>query len=144
MKKIAFSLCAVLFLMAFTTENKNDPGGKTFTIQLSGSEEVTPGDPDGTGMATITLNQGQGTISYQITVSGIETPMAAHIHEAPAGQAGPVVFTLATPVNGVSSGVIRNVSKEMIKEIRQNPEDYYINVHNAMYPAGALRGQLSH
>ena len=144
MKKITFSLCAVLFLMAFTTVNNTDPGGKTFTIQLSGSEEVTPGDPDGTGMATITLNQGQGTISYQLTVSGIETPMAAHIHEAPAGQAGPVVFTLATPVNGVSSGVIRNVSKEMIKEIRQNPEDYYINVHNAMYPAGALRGQLSH
>jgi len=139
-----FSLGAAAILMAFTTENKAFRDGKTFTVHLSGAEEVTPGDPDGTGMAVITLNQGQGTISYQITVSNIDMPTSAHIHEAPAGQAGPVVFPLATPVNGMSSGVIRNVSKELIKELRKNPENYYINVHNQEYPAGALRGQLSH
>jgi hypothetical protein len=32
--------------------------------------------------------------------------------------------------------------KDLIKDIRQNPENYYVNVHNAAFPGGAVRGQL--
>jgi hypothetical protein len=32
---------------------------------------------------------------------------------------------------------------DLIKAIIQSPQEYYVNVHNAEYPAGALRGQLS-
>jgi hypothetical protein len=32
--------------------------------------------------------------------------------------------------------------RELLKAIASDPEDYYVNVHNADYPAGAVRGQL--
>jgi CHRD domain-containing protein len=32
--------------------------------------------------------------------------------------------------------------KSTIEKIETNPNAYYVNIHNARYPAGALRGQL--
>lgn len=117
--------------------------GRPFTITLTGAVEVPrPGDPDGIGTAELYLNPGQGTITYTLKVSGIEPARAAHIHEAPAGNAGPIVVGLSAPTNGTSSGTI-TVSRELILEIIRNPENYYVNVHNAIYPGGALRGQLT-
>jgi hypothetical protein len=122
----------------------HEVGGRQLTTHLSGANEVpNPGDPDGTGMAHITVNIGQGSISYELSVSNIDPATAAHIHEAPAGVAGPVVIPLAAPASGSSSGTIMNLDRELLKDIIQNPENYYVNVHNPMYPGGAVRGQLS-
>ncbi len=33
--------------------------------------------------------------------------------------------------------------RDLIVAILTNPSAYYFNVHNATFPAGALRGQLS-
>lgn len=154
MKKLFFAAFAIIALAAFTLKpygglNQNQSvksqlqSGTPLSATLLGSNEVPgPGDPDGVGFAELTLNQGQGTITYSIQVTGISAPTAAHIHEAGAGVAGPVIIPLSAPVNGVSSGVV-TLSKEDIKSIRMNPELYYVNVHNMDYPGGALRGQLS-
>ena len=128
------------------TEARIDPamgeGGRPFVIALTGSAEVTPGDPDGSGTARLTFNPGQEQVCYELTVSGIAPATAAHIHEAPAGSAGPVVVGLTAPTNGTSSGCV-TLDREEIKEIMRDPSLYYVNVHNAPYPNGALRGQLS-
>lgn len=120
-------------------------GGRPLSATLTGAaERPGPGDPDGTGSAELTLNQGQGEICYELHVSGIALPAsAAHIHVAPPTAPGPVVVPLAAPdVSGHASGCV-SADRELIKAIRQNPSAYYVNVHNSEYPGGAVRGQLS-
>lgn len=120
-------------------------GGRPLSATLSGANEVpAPGDPDGTGSARITLNQGQGTVCWSISVEDITLPAtAAHIHSAPAGVAGGVVVTLGAPdATGVSTGCVEGVDRALIKAIRKNPSQYYVNVHTTDFPAGAVRGQL--
>jgi hypothetical protein len=71
---------------------------------------------------------------------------AAHIHVAPAGEAGPVVIPLFTqPVNAANVGptCLTDLDKNLLKDIIRNPENYYVNVHNAPFPNGAVRGQLA-
>ncbi len=120
-----------------------DQGGRQFTTTLEGEQEVpVEGDRDGIGSATVTVNPGQGVLCYELRVSGIAPATSAHLHEAPFGEAGPIVVELAPPTNGFSSDCIA-VGRALAKDILKNPADYYINVHNVPYPNGALRGQLS-
>ena len=119
-----------------------EQGGRQLATTLTGAVEVPgPGDPDGSGFATVTVNPGQGVLCYELSVSGIAPATGAHIHEAPPGAAGPVVVGLEPPTSGFSSGCVV-VGRALAKDILKNPSDYYVNVHNAEYPAGALRGQL--
>ena len=117
-------------------------GGRKLSTTLSGAAEApNPGDPDGTGSAMLRVNPGQKQICYTLTVSNIAPATAAHIHEAPPGQAGPVVVPLQAPTNGSSQACV-TVTRELALEILKRPSDYYVNVHNAPFRSGAVRGQL--
>ena len=136
-------------LFATTAQSQTvSEGGRKFTTELTGEAEVTAagvpnqGDLDGTGTAELTVNVGQGRICYSIEVSGIAPAAAAHIHEAPATTTGPIVVPLEAPTD-CSSSACATVDRELAMEILKSPADYYVNVHNADFPAGALRGQLS-
>ena len=112
------------------------------TTALTGAAEVPgPGDPNGSGEATLTLFPEQGLLCYVLTARGIAPATAAHVHAAPPGEAGPVVIPLAPPTGGVSGGCMP-ADPALLRDIAANPEEYYVNVHNAAYPAGAIRGQL--
>jgi len=111
--------------------------------RLSGAAEVPgPGDPDGRGVATVRVDTGDNTVCVRITVREIDTAMMAHIHEAPEGVAGPVVVTLDPPSRAGFSRTCVEVDSDLASDIAESPEDYYVNVHNEAYPAGAVRGQL--
>ena len=113
---------------------------------MIGANEVPgPGDPDGSGVARLRLNSGRHRICFHIEVSGITLPAtAAHIHPGAAGEANPPVVTLGTPdATGVADGCVTGVARSLIKAIRKHPADYYVNVHNADFPDGAVRGQLT-
>jgi len=119
-------------------------GGRPFTTTLAGPNEVPAGDPDATGTATVWVNPGTGTVCYSWSVTNAATPiLAAHIHHGVAGVAGPVVVPL--PPTGPSSGkgCTTGVSRSLALDIIRNPTDYYVNTHNAEFPSGVARGQLS-
>jgi hypothetical protein len=53
-----------------------------------------------------------------------------------------VVVTLSPPnENGASSGCT-TADRRLVKDIRNNPSGFYVNVHTVEYPGGAIRGQL--
>ena len=111
------------------------------TATLSGAQEVPgPGDTDGRGVGTLDVKVASGRICYTLQVSGIEPATAAHIHEARIGQPGPVVRGLIAPSDGSSSGCFTD--RGLARDIFADPADYYLNVHNAKFPGGAIRGQL--
>jgi hypothetical protein len=118
-------------------------GGTSLTATLTGAaERPGPGDTDGSGSIAITINPGQKRICYELTVAGIDAPTAAHIHIAPVTSAGPVVVPFPAPPLGASSGCI-DVTSRQAAQLIAKPSAYYFNVHNATFPAGAIRGQLA-
>jgi hypothetical protein len=136
MKRIYVSVFVGLSLLTLAI------GGAPRVTSLSGAEEVPAADPDGSGFAAITLNVGQRTVCWDLSVTDIAPATAAHIHSAPAGVNGPVVVPLSPPSSGSSAGCA-SADPTLIQSIIDNPELYYVNVHNADFPGGAVRGQLS-
>ena len=142
-KSVLFLFLVGLVIVALPVYG--DEGGRPFAVVMTGDQEAPgPGDPDGVGFAVLRLNPGQGQVCFQILVANITLPATgAHIHVAPAGSPGPIVVPLTPPdESGSSSGCVADVAKELILAIIQHPEDYYVNVHNTDFPAGAIRGQL--
>lgn len=118
-------------------------GGRPLSADLTGAAEVPPGDPDGSGTALIEVNPGLGEVCFELAVEGIAPATASHIHIAPAGVAGPVVVPLVAPTSGTSSGCVEGVDRALALDILKHPDQYYVNVHNAEFGPGAVRGQLS-
>ncbi|HYD12413.1 MAG TPA: CHRD domain-containing protein [Allosphingosinicella sp.] len=121
-----------------------DPeGGRPYTVALTGAaERPGPGDPDGSGTATLRINAGQGQVCYTINVANIDAATLAHIHRGAADAAGPVVVNLDPPADGSSEGCV-SVARELAQELIRTPAGFYVNVHNAAFPNGAVRGQLA-
>ena len=115
------------------------------TASLSGTEEVgDPGDDNGSGSAVVRTNRDKQRVCFDLTWSKIGAPFASHIHEGDAGVNGGVVVPLSPPdATGHSSGCRENVDPALIQAIIDFPDAYYVNVHNSVYPGGAVRGQLS-
>lgn len=136
-RMLAFAL--LLTLVALTSVSIAVAGGRPLVADLLDSNEVPPSGTGGSGTAHVTLNQGQGEVCFDITVNGLSGPVIAdHIHRAEAGTNGGVVVSF----QGQLSGCVSGVDAALIKNIRQNPAGYYVNVHTALVPSGEVRGQL--
>ncbi|EKE69197.1 CHRD domain-containing protein [Gallaecimonas xiamenensis] len=156
----------VPLLAALTLTSPLALAGHTNTVlttDLYGTEEVSSGpgnaiagDPNGRGEAYVFGIDGDPlTLCYVLTVEKIQqvpvgAGMAAHIHEGARGSNGPVVANLAGPEDGnagdclseYEDGKFPTMEPGLVQRILENPEQFYINVHNPQYPSGAIRGQL--
>jgi len=127
--------------------------GRSEVDSAAGNRSIA-GDPNGRGEVYVFGIDGDpNTLCYVLTVDKIAPARAAHIHEGAAGSNGPVVVNLARPADGNSADCLTEGEQlasgpafapgTTVQDILANPDEYYVNVHNAEYPGGAIRGQLS-
>ena len=118
-------------------------------VRLEGAQETQAADPDGRGHFGYAAFGNK--LCYFLTARNIEPATMAHIHIGAAGVAGPIVVGLEPPTDGLSFDCITAVASSTdgmallqseLDAIIANPANYYANVHNAPFPAGAIRGQL--
>jgi hypothetical protein len=115
--------------------------GRVLTAVLTGEAETAGGDTDGIGVALVRVRAATGSVCYAVAVARVDTVTVAHIHVGAAGVAGPVVLPLTAPVDGFARDCA-TVDPALAAAIVANPAGYYVNVHSAAFPAGAVRGQL--
>ena len=131
-------------------------------VNSSGNNAIV-GDPDGRGeFYVFAIDSVGGTDNSKVLCYNLQAKRigelelapgggrAAHIHKGKAGENGPVVANLAWPQAGQAADCLDArlrpaqfpLGDAVVADILANPQNYYVNVHNAEYPAGAIRGQL--
>jgi hypothetical protein len=132
---------------------------------LTGEAEVPgPGDPDGSGSSRVEIKPQHGAVCFDLDWEDIDAPTAAHIHLGAPDVAGPIVVTLfmtssapdqpptlpetITAVSGCTEEVTVpedapfDSATALLRNVKSEPRQYYVNIHNLAFPAGAIRGQL--
>ncbi len=135
---VAIGVLGAIGAAGATRATEASHGGQPLRATLLPESDVAS---NGSGSALVTLNQGQNEVCFDITVSDLTSPVIlAHIHHGAAGTNGPIVVDFMEPVNGLNGCV--HADAALIKEIRHDRADFYVNVHTTMFPSGEVRGQL--
>lgn len=140
------TLAAVLALLAsLAMASVTMAAETTLSATLAGvAEGANPGDPDGSGTASITLDPETGEVCWNMTATGIMPVTQSHIHTGAAGVSGGIVVDLDVDgFEGSSEGCTSDVEAATINDILANPAGFYVNLHTPDFPAGAIRGQLA-
>ncbi len=114
-------------------------GQQFLTAIIDGSQPVPPTVSPGTGFGCVALNP-DGTVSFNITFSGLLAPeIAAHFHgPAPAGMNAGVQIGLppGSPKVGTTITLTGGQQADLIAGL------WYINIHSSLFPGGEIRGQV--
>jgi CHRD domain len=152
-KTLRFAGLMLVMLLASAIPAGADTEVK-ITTTLTGLNPLTgtvTGDPDGRGKAEFTFDTEQGTICYEIEVEGIAEPVepapgvgSAHIHFLATGGIAVNLQADFQPDKSdefKASGCVQ-VDSALLQAILENPDQFYVNIHNAEFPGGALAGLL--
>ncbi|HUQ14127.1 MAG TPA: CHRD domain-containing protein [Novosphingobium sp.] len=133
---------ALLGACATVEEAVAEKTTETYKAELRGANEPGGGDPDGSGSAEISISDNFGEVCWDLNnITNIGPVTAAHIHRGAAGVNGPVVYSLKPANEGGWKGCA-DATEWTQDRIDNNPGAFYVNVHTAQYPNGAIRGQL--
>lgn len=129
---------------------RNESDAMFFGTVMRGSNEVPSkmqpagGDKDGSGGSLVRIQGNQ--VSYAFTWTGIRAPTEGHIHQGPAGVNGAVKIPFfGTKLPDGRTSVVGTVTVDdpnLLANIKSHPEQFYVNLHTADFPDGAVRGQL--
>jgi CHRD domain len=113
-------------------------GTLKFEAYLTGKSEIPKAAAKGKGTVNITITGNK--VCWKFTsVGGFDKPLVSHIHRGGSTVSGPVVVPLGGKY--AAKGCIASTGAT-VKAIEKNPKGYYVNIHSAKYPNGAVRGQL--
>jgi hypothetical protein len=117
----------------------------SFTVPLTGSQEVPPVQTQGTGTANLTYDPDARVVKWTVTFNGLSgDPTMAHFHgPAPSGKNASVVLWLsqkgtmsaASPISGQATLSPSDAQAFLAGNM-------YINVHTKEHPSGEIRGQV--
>jgi hypothetical protein len=114
-------------------------GSASASMTLTGAQEVPPVNTQASGVSRIAVI-GDKTVIGTVEISNLNAT-AAHIHQAPSGQNGPVIITLVKTADTVWS-VPGNTMLSSAQFDAYRSGNLYVNVHSAAYPNGEIRAQL--
>jgi hypothetical protein len=113
----------------------------TLTATLAGDADT---DDDGSGTATVVLDPAEGTACWEFSVEDVDPITVSHIHEGAEGVDGGVVVDLDLDgFEATSEGCNEAADADTLQAVIDDPAGFYVNVHNAAFPGGAIRGQLA-
>ena len=135
-----------LALLASCGGSLNDSGtgvenvSLVFSAELNGSQEAPPNGSPATGIGLAIVNARDLSFTASVVTTGlVET--VAHIHQAPPGVAGPIVFPLTKEPGRVVWNVQGTLTPAQLASMRAG--GFYFNAHSPTYPAGEIRGQIN-
>lgn len=122
------------------TPVSTDVEPQSLALTLTGDTEVPGPGSDGTAEATLTYDGNE--LCLEGTTSGVGALTNGHIHAARAGESGPVVVDLGvrTDADGPFRGCATVGAEGGVVFV--DPAAYYVNLHTAEFPDGAVRAQL--
>jgi hypothetical protein len=120
-------------------------GANLVAIPSGANEVPTPADPDARAIGL--FKAGTDTVDFAIHWANLAPPSAAHFHSGAAGTNGPVVVPFFSAPGGLPASIdgiagSAPAAADVLANIKRMPQAFYFNMHNAEFPAGALRGQL--
>ncbi len=106
------------------------------------ADQLTVGENNALGLGLFQISASLDTLNYFVQLSNLTTfAAAAHLHNAPLGVTGDVVFNMSDDLfENLILGVDLPISKSLVKNILSG--DIYLNVHTEANPDGEIRGQL--
>jgi hypothetical protein len=117
----------------------------SFTVPLSGAQQVPPVQTSGSGTADLTFDPSTRVVTWSITYSGLSSAVTmAHFHgPAAAGKNAPVVIWLTKRGSPVTSPITGKATLSPAQAREFIAGDWYINMHTSDHPAGEIRGQVT-
>lgn len=100
-----------------------------------------PGDRDAFGIVAVFTTTQPGVVCASAAVFSRSAPTAVHLHRAPPHANGPVAVDLG-PVEPFGVSIACRRAGEVAGAFAADPGAFYVDVHTASHPDGALRGQL--
>lgn len=135
-----FAMVAVAGCGGSSTDTRSINQSKiAFSTSLTSQEETPPNSSQARGVGLLIFDPLDRSFTASVVTSGMQDT-DAHIHQAPPGQPGPIIFPMTKDPGSVVWSTRGTLDPAQEQTLRAG--NYYFNVHSPTFPAGEIRGQI--